>query len=276
MAKNMSLEPAKLQNVGDYIALSRNTNDERLVELWLDEKSDNTKEAYTRDITLFMQTIGKPIQAVMLDDLQDFGHSLVMAKQSSRARTRNAVKSLFSFAIKMGYIRMNPAVAWKTQKVPSNLAARILTEEQVFTMLAKEEDARNHALLRLIYNAGLRVSELCNLNWNDVQPNATTGGQVTVLGKGDKVRSVAISKETYTELIALRGAASAYSPVFVSREHGHLTRGQVFNIVSDAAVRAGIAVYLNDRGEERSSVSPHWLRHAHARPNASSSTYLHI
>lgn len=138
-------------------------------------------------------------------------------------------------------------------KIRSRLAERILSEEQVQRMLALETNKRNHALLRLLYTAGLRVSEVCDLTWRDIQARGTTG-QVTVYGKGSKERAVLLSPETYGEVMELRGSADDTAPVFLSRKHGHLNPVQVRRIVTDAARRAGI----------NGNVSPHWLRHAHA------------
>jgi integrase/recombinase XerD len=50
----------------------------------------------------------------------------------------------------------------------TRLAERIMSENQILTMIALETDSRNHAMIRLMYNAGLRVSEVCTLTWNDV------------------------------------------------------------------------------------------------------------
>jgi len=285
------------RNVGDYCAIARDTNDTKLIALWLDGKAYNTQVAYERDIQLFQTLVNKPIQDVLLEDVQTFGHLLTFNHLSSKARARNAVKSLFSFALRTGYIRINPAAAWRTPKTPDTLAERIMTQEQVYTVLANEKNARNHVIIRLLYNSAIRVSELCSLTWKDVQTNALTGGQITVFGKESKTRSIPISRETYGELLALRGAATLHDAVFVSfRSKKPLDRMQVFRIVQSAAHRAGIE-----------GVSPHWMRHAHAshaldenapiqlvketlghanivttnnyahaKPNASSSTYLKI
>jgi integrase/recombinase XerD len=289
----------KLTNVGDYSNVPRDTTDDVLIDMWLKKgKSTNTREAYQRDIALFKSIVQKPLQAVLYSDLQSFSEQILAsdAKNTTKARIHNAVKSLFSLAMKLGYIRMNPAAMLDTPKVSNNLAARIMSEEQVLTMLAMAGNERDKAILRLLYESAVRVSELCGLTWADVKPNASVGGQVTVHGKGDKVRSVAISKVAYESLMKLRHGADYDEPVFLSRQEGKgISRVQVYNIVSGAARRAGID------GE----VSPHWLRHshashaldrgapiqlvketlghanivttnnyAHARPNESSSTYL--
>ena len=107
----------------------------------------------------------------------------------------------------------------------------------------------------LLYCAGLRVSELCGMTWRDVSKSEDGKGVITVLGKGQKQRSIAIGSDLCGELIGLRGTDDVSSPVFASRKgKGHLDPSQVCRIVAAAGKSADI-----DR-----PVSPHWLRHAHA------------
>jgi integrase/recombinase XerD len=108
--------------------------------------------------------------------------------------------------------------------------------------------------LRLLYRAGLRVSEIAGLQWRDLQPR-DEGGQVTVFGKGDKTRVVLLPADIWDDLVSLRGEAGPDAPVFPTRRRGgHLDESAVLRIVRKAARRAGI----------QGQVSPHWLRHAHA------------
>jgi integrase/recombinase XerD len=124
-------------------------------------------------------------------------------------------------------------------------------------MLALTTNPRDHALLRLLYAAGLRVSEVVALTWTNVQPRGERG-QVTVFGKGGKTPSILISAATYQELLALRGPS--WAPVFASRGGGAAKRGgplhrsQVLRLIQAAARRTGMDGH----------VSPHRLRHAHA------------
>ena len=87
------------------------------------------------------------------------------------------------------------------------LAERILDREAVLRLLDREPDARNRALLRLLYAGGLRVSEACALRWRDLQPR-DDAGQVTVYGKGGKTRVVLLSPATWRVLLALPGATA--------------------------------------------------------------------
>jgi integrase len=52
---------------------------------------------------------------------------------------------------------------------------RILTEAEVAALMACETDLRNYLILRLLYIAGLRVTELCTLKWSDTVPRGETG-----------------------------------------------------------------------------------------------------
>jgi integrase/recombinase XerD len=251
--------------------LPDNATDALVIDMWLRQRPKTTVEAYRGDIMeLFAFTANTPLQALILLDLQDFADHLSGQAPSSIARRLSAVKSLLTFCYKSGYTAVNVGAALRLPKVEARLAERIMSEAQMQRMLALESDPRNHAMLRLMYNAGLRVSEVINLTWNDVRDNPN-GGQVRVSGKGGKERYIQISGETYEELLALRGNSLDFAPVFQSRKSTHggfLERGQVNRIVEEAAIRAGIATYMKTAEDgdrvKRSHVSPHWIRHAHA------------
>jgi site-specific recombinase XerC len=81
-------------------------------------------------------------------------------------------------------------------------------------------------LLRLLYAAGLRVSEACRLRWRNLRPCGDTG-QITVFGKNGRTRAIALPAALWSELTALRGGAAAEGLVFPSRNNKHLDRGRV-------------------------------------------------
>jgi integrase/recombinase XerD len=271
---NKALIPAQENTRRTNPTLPENATDALVINMWLRaHPSPRTRDAYRADIVdLCAFTDDKQLQTLSLLDLLDFETHLADdgKRPTSIARKLSAVKSLLTFCQKSGYTTVNVGAALKLPTIETHLAERIMSENQVLTMLALETDPRNHAMIRLLYNAGLRVSEVCALTWNDLQTNEK-GGQVHVFGKGGKERYILISKETYQELIALRQNALDFAPVFVSRKttkSGFLERGQVNRIVEDAAIRAGVAVYTEQDKDghdlKRSRVSPHWIRHAHA------------
>ena len=113
------------------------------------------------------------------------------------------------------------------------------------------------------------MTELVALTWADLQErerssqDASTCGQVTVFGKGGKTRAVLLSEATWRELVALRAGDG---PVFLSRKTGALDLSQVLRILRAAVARAGVD----------SRVSPHWLRHAHARHALDRGAPIHL
>jgi len=226
--------------------------DWQLVNLWLHGRSPHTQRAYRADVDRFLAFVATPLPTVTLGDLQAFADSLEDLAPSSRIRTLAAIKSLLAFGQRTGYLLLNVGAALKLGTSKNTLAERILSETQVHRLLAFEPNHRNQVLLRLLYVAGLRVSELAELKWRDLQPR-DDAGQVTVFGKGGKTRVVLLPASVWQELEGL-GRGPAEAPVFRSRRGGHLDPSAMERIVQKAATRAGIS----------GKVSPHWLRHAHA------------
>lgn len=247
-------------------ATSQADDDGHLVELWLHGKSPNSQEAYRRDIEQFVDFVDLPLQQVKLQHLQDWSFHLYDRDlaPATRARKLAAVKSLFTFGHRIGYLVFNVGAAISMPKVPDRLTERILSEPDVQRILALETGFRNGILLRLFYASGGRVSELAHLYWSGLQERGDEKGrpigQVTLLGKGQKTRSILLSADTWAVIEKLKaeeieqGHGAPSDPVFRSRKGGTLSRQQIWRIVKKAAKRAGLS----------QAVSPHWLRHAHA------------
>ena len=237
-------------------------SDSQTVALWLKGKAQTTQAAYMRDLSTFAAFVdGKGLTSVTLADLYAFAESLTGSPATQR-RTLAAIKSLFRFAARIGYIRFDPGSAVKLPALKNELAARILPEASVQRILAMDSDKispRNSVILRLLYVGGLRASEIASLTWKDIQENGNAC-QVTVYGKGGKTRVVLLTETMWKALQGLRNGAGSDSPVFPSRGArgkqggGNLSAVQIFRIVQAAAKVAGI----------EGNVSPHWLRHCHA------------
>jgi integrase/recombinase XerD len=155
-------------------------------------------------------------------------------------RTLAAIKSLFGFCCRMRYVSTNPAAELALPSYEKRLAERIVGEEDVTRMLAADLEPRNRILLRLLYGAGLRVSEACGLRWRNVCQRGEAG-QITVFGKNGRTRSIALPALLWSELIALRSKAGTQDPVFPARSGKPLDRGRVRMIVRQAAGQVGVA-----------------------------------
>jgi integrase/recombinase XerD len=259
--------PARAGEADGRVPESHAENDDHLISLWLHGKSENTKEAYSRDVEQFRSFLDVPIRSVTLQDLQDWDDYLADSyARSTHKRKMATIKSLFSFAQRIGYLTFNVGGAVSTPKPKDRLAERILSEQEVQRILAMEDDLRNGVLLRLLYASGARVSEVTGLEWRSLQrrpDGAKKTGQVTLFGKGDQTRTVLLSRDTWKALQELRreesadGYGSPSDPVFRSRNGGALSRVQIWRIVKSAAKQADIDV-------AEKPVSPHWFRHAHA------------
>src|SRR5687768_1099322 len=93
-------------------AVRQADSDQQLLGLWLHGRSENTLEAYKRDIARFMGFLAdKALAQVTLGDLQAYSDSVTGLEASSKARLLSTVKSLFSFGHKIGYLPFNPAAA---------------------------------------------------------------------------------------------------------------------------------------------------------------------
>jgi integrase/recombinase XerD len=168
----------------------------------------------------------------------------------------SVVKSLQSFGHHPGLIQVNAAAALVTPKPKDSLSQKILSELEVLTMIALEPCERNKLILKTFYYAGLRASELCDLNWEDLTPN-DENGQLLIYGKGSKTRVVLLPASLYLAILNSRGDAGNSEPIFRSRKAtngGRLHRISVTHLVKEAAKRAGIS----------EKTSAHWLRHCHA------------
>jgi integrase/recombinase XerD len=246
--------PAPLPAQPGSLIPAQADNDAQLIGMWLHGRSTGTARAYRADVRDFLIQCGKSIRAVTVGDVHAFADSLAHLAAASRARKLSAVKSLLSYAQRLGYAAFNVGAAVRLPPVKVTLGERIMSEGDVQRLLALETSPRNAALLRLTYGAGLRIAEVCALAWCDLAARDDAGGQITVFGKGGKTRVVLLPASVWGTLMPLRGEAGSDDPVFRSAKGGHLDPSAAHRVVKRAAARAGLP----------EAVSAHWLRHAHA------------
>lgn len=236
--------------------------------------SAGTRRAYLRDVTAFCafaeeRGVAEPA-AVTPELVRSFAAALAGAgySRSTMARRVSAVRRYFAWAHRAGLVADSPAGALRVRRGPLPLA-RVLSRDHLAVMLDERAGAkagqpspaeeavslRDDAILELIYGAGLRVQELCDLCFGEVD---VEGRLVRVLGKGQKERVVPFGRPAAHALRAwaLRGWSvlggrepRRDDPLFLNRRGGPLGQRDVRRLV-----------------ERRSPVpaSPHTLRHSFA------------
>jgi integrase/recombinase XerD len=185
----------------------------------------------------------------------------------SAARALIAVRGLHRFAAAEGLAELDVARAVRPP-TPGRRLPKSLTIDQVLALLegaGGESPAdgpltlRNRALLELLYSTGSRISEAVGLDVDDIDTQART---VLLRGKGGKQRLVPVGRPAVQALdaylvrgrseLARRGRGTA--AIFLNARGGRLSRQSAWQVLQDAAERAGIT----------SGVSPHMLRHSFA------------
>ena len=131
------------------------------------------------------------------------------------------MKSLLSFGHRIGYLPFDVGRPAHLPRIKRTFAECVLPEDTAHAMFTLEPNPRNKEPLRILYRAGLRVSELCGLRWRDVQERDDSG-QVTVFGKGGHTRHILLSAGTWEVLRAIRGDAGEDHSLFLSRTGGGL------------------------------------------------------
>jgi tyrosine recombinase XerC len=257
----------------------------RFLEHIQDERnlSPNTVRAYEGDLLRFLEflgeLLGKEPGAVRPEEVDSLAVRSFLASMTrdelakrSQARALSAVRSLFRFACREGTLEANPARQVRSPKVPKTLPRHLrpgevenLLEAPAASVLGDEPlPRRDRAILELLYAAGLRVSELVGLDWQDVDLQARV---VRVMGKGGKERMVPFGRpaeealrhwlEVWEGIRAARRERredGQSEPVFLNHLGGRLSDRSVRNILDRWVDAAAVA-----RG-----VHPHTLRHTFA------------
>ncbi len=227
---------------------------EKITSLWLHGKSPHTQELYRRTITrVAIATENKPLAWLTLEDIQLFCDLLEREElsDSSRRTYISAAKSLLSFASKCGLINFNVGASVKPPMAKDKLSERILDRDELYALLNADTSERNRLILNLFYYGGLRVSELINLTWKDLN-----GEYLNVFGKGSKTRVVRLPKFLVDELKRFKPRGSKRDDyLFVSlKSQTKLRRESVTQLIKAISKQVGI-----DK-----PVSAHTLRHCHA------------
>lgn len=232
----------------------------------------NTVQAYRRDLALYASYlaevgIGHPTE-VAGEDLEAFLVWLRRRRstsgrpyaESSIARIVVSVRGFHRFLAREGHTTSDAAAELGTPRTQRPLP-KALSVDVIEQLLASPTgdgalSLRDRAMLELLYGAGLRISELTDLDVDDIDEVERL---LTVRGKGDKERLVPFGDLAANELEAwlVRGrpALRPRTPAaFLNSRGGRLTRQGAWKVMKGHAEAAGLT----------DGISPHTLRHSFA------------
>ena len=236
--------------------------------VWIERGlSPNTLAAYRADLTALSRWLAErevPIMQTSRKDLQDFIAWRVQtgARPRSTARQISSFRRFFRYLVRESLIQVDPTAEIAMPKIGRSLP-KSLTEEEVEALLAAPAvrdplGNRDRTMLEVLYATGLRVTELVNLRYGQINLNQ---GVIRIVGKGNRERLIPLGDEAVRWLTEfVRGARDEIlldrqtEYLFPTRRGDRMTRQAFWHIIKRYARKAGISKGL----------SPHTLRHAFA------------
>ena len=237
----------------------------------------NTLLAYKRDLGKYLEALEKVgiTDSAEITEIvvRNFAQALVSEKglvATSVARILAAVRGFHKFMLFEGISDNDVSAAVKPPKAPKRLPKAISIQEIEILLKAAgpEPDdvagagdiirVRDRAILELLYATGARVSEIVNMDLDDlIDPEI-----VRLFGKGSKERIVPVGKYAQAAvaayLVRVRPTLATLSrgtpALFLNQRGSRLSRQSIWQIISNAALAAKLGV----------EVSPHTFRHSFA------------
>ena len=230
--------------------------------------SKNSIDAYLNDVKKledFCESNNLSATSIKYDHLKSFVTELYDLGLSARSQARiiSGVKQFFLFLLMDDIITTDPSDLLEMPRIGRKLP-EVLSVEEIDLLisvidLSKPEGHRNKSIIETLYSCGLRVSELVNLQFENL---FFSDNFIRVTGKGEKQRLVPVSSNVEKEMniyidatrnhLDIKSGHESY--VYLNRRGAKLTRVMIFTIVKKLAELAGIT----------KSISPHTFRHSFA------------
>jgi site-specific recombinase XerD len=212
-----------IRHFGYYVWLRRHTDVTKLVIYWKD--FDNARLDTSVDVT-----------PVIASDFLSFVSSMQTYKPKTFHRIISTLSSFYRFLYTQGAVTANPLTGIDRPRLKHN---------QVLRLLDSIDDPRDKLIVRTIYATGVRVSELCNMNIEDIDFDEHT---IRIRGKGDKMRTVFIDDDTRADILKFIGNRIE-GPVFVGQQGKNISSRAIQHIFKNYAP---------------SGITPHKIRHSYA------------
>ena len=222
--------------------------------------SVNTVDSYGENLLLLKNYTNKDLISLKKEDIKDFLDN-VEATARTKAHYLTVFNSFYKYLVFMDKIKSNPCDGIKAPKLEKKLPTYLTNEEiaKLFNIrLTKPVDYRNKAILEVMYATGARISEVINLEVNQIDFEECI---IRVVGKGKKERIIPLDD---VAIEALDNYINNYRPfliknetcnyVFLNKNGEKISRQMIFKMLKNLANKAGIT----------KEISPHTLRHSFA------------
>ena len=232
--------------------------------------SDNTLTSYKRDLVEYINHIAEVQQLNAYDDVTRHHillhlENLKMLGKTARtiARHISSIRSFHQFLLREKISTTDPTVHLELpvieQKLPTILSIEEIERLISAPITSKPQGVRDVAILELLYGSGMRISELIELNLDDLH---LTMGFVRVFGKGGKERIVPLGRGALQACSnylngarqKLLGTYPKTEAFFINHRGKRLTRQGVWKLLKQHAEKADI----------QQELTPHVLRHSFA------------
>lgn len=222
--------------------------------------SVNTIDSYGENLLLVSKYLNKDLINATRDDIKNFFDNFD-GDVKTKAHYLTVLNSFYKYLLFMGKCSINPCDGIKHPKLSKKLPEYLTSEEinKLFDIrLTKPIDYRNKAMLEVLYATGTRISELINLELNQIDFDECI---IRVTGKGKKDRIIPIGD---TAMDTLKNYILNYriflvktndnNYVFLNKNGSKISRQGFFKILKGLAFDAGI----------KKDISPHTIRHSFA------------
>ncbi len=222
----------------------------------------NTIEAYRRDLAEFLDFCtekgAEDIQNITRSHIN--GYIMMLHDKSLTAtsvmRKTASLRGFFKWLCANEICMTNPALTLEQPKVPKKLP-KVMTIEEINTLLSQNLNKREKVILELLYGCGLRVSELVNLKINDMDLSAK---YLQCTGKGSKERIVPIGSKA---LKAIKDYEKERD--FILQKNRLTSKNLLLTEDGKNITRQEVYTFIHKLGEKiHKSISPHTLRHTFA------------
>ena len=225
-------------------------------------------EGDIRDLHRFIESRGQPVALTTIDQRLLRAYVADLSRRLSPrtiSRRLSTFRALFTWFIRKGYRADSPMDGISNPKQGRPLP-EVVSVDLMMDLLAKPSTdrpaaLRDHAIIQLLYAAGLRVSELVSC---DVEAVDHQAGWVRVTGKGNKTRDVPVHGACLDalqrwltvrpQLLKSPSRSDGQSALFLNQRGGRLTARSVRRILDQTVLRTAAGQHVH----------PHMIRHAFA------------